>query len=86
MKSNSVARKEAGLSQEDLAARLNVTRQTISNWEGRLPYTEISLFWPVTLPIWGISLMACYTSGDLRGHPPAGDKKPGLTPSALFFS
>ncbi len=31
MKSNSVARKEAGLSQEDLAARLNVTRQTISN-------------------------------------------------------
>lgn len=50
MKSNSVARKEAGLSQEDLAARLNVTRQTISNWEGRLPYTEISLFWPVPSP------------------------------------
>ena len=26
-------RKEKGLSQEDLAEKLNVTRQTISNWE-----------------------------------------------------
>lgn len=37
------ARKDIGISQETLAERLNVTRQTISNWEGGRSMPDIEM-------------------------------------------
>lgn len=36
-------RKSKGLSQEELAVKLNVVRQTVSKWEQGLGYPDVSL-------------------------------------------
>lgn len=36
-------RKKKGISQEELAGRLNVTRQTVSNWERGAAYPDIDM-------------------------------------------
>lgn len=41
------ARKAKGLSQEELAVKLNVVRQTVSKWENGLsvPDSDLLIFW-----------------------------------------
>lgn len=64
-------RKEKGLSQEELAELLDVSRQAVSKWEQGLGYPEVEklLYLSHTLHISLDSLMAA----EIAGEPPAGN-------------
>lgn len=47
-------RKKAGLTQEQLAARLNVTFQTVSKWETNTSSPDLSMIIPLTR-LFGVS-------------------------------
>lgn len=63
-------RKAKGLSQEELAVRLNVVRQTVSKWEQGRSLPDIGLL-PVIAECFSVSLDELF---DYRPEPPCPDE------------
>ena len=55
-------RKKQGLSQKELAVKLNVTDKAISKWERGLSFPDISLLIPLS-EVLGVSLYDLLTGG-----------------------
>lgn len=65
-----VYRRRLGLSQEELAARLHVTRQTVSSWERAKSYPDLDMVVALS--------QALGTDPNSLLYPPAGGKRLGL--------
>lgn len=76
-------RREHGLSQEQLAEKLNVSRQAVSKWESAQAQPELD-------KILALSELFCVTTDYLlkgsRGAPPEGGPAPARRPDAAFAS
>lgn len=76
-------RREHGLSQEQLAEKLNVSRQAVSKWESAQAQPELD-------KILALSELFCVTTDYLlkgsRGTPPEARSAPACRPDAVFAS
>ncbi len=76
-------RREHGLSQEQLAEKLNVSRQAVSKWESAQAQPELD-------KILALSELFCVTTDYLlkgsRGTPPEAGPAPACRPDAVFAS
>lgn len=76
-------RREHGLSQEQLAEKLNVSRQAVSKWESAQAQPELD-------KILALSELFCVTTDYLlkgsRGTPPEAGSAPACRPDAAFAS
>ena len=70
-------RKRAGMTQEELAERLEVTRQSVSKWEGNSAYPEMAALLRLC-ELFGVDLDTL-----VRGtpRPPWRRTPPGMTPT-----
>lgn len=59
------ARKSKGLTQQQLAEKLNVTNKAVSKWECGVNFPDISLLKPLAKAL-GIPLLQLFSSGKLR--------------------
>ena len=71
----SAARKKSGLSQEELALRLNVTRQTISNWESGRSQPDIEMLKQLAAAL-SVPAERLIYGEDLPGQRPARRQNP----------
>ena len=62
------ARKEKGLTQEQLANRLHVSHTTVSKWERGLGFPEVSLLEPLAAEL-GLTLDELFKGAELPAEP-----------------
>ena len=69
-------RKKCGLTQSQLAERLNISDKTVSRWENGLGYPEVTQF-PALAAIFGVTV-DYLMSGERKGVTIAGNILPGI--------
>lgn len=60
-------RKRLGMSQRDLAERLNITDKAVSKWERGISFPDIAMLIPIS-EVFEISLYDLLTGGDSDGQ------------------